>query len=332
MTRLNYPLLFHPVYKDYLWGGCRIPRKYHRAPQPGTCAESWEISDRPEGMSVVANGWFAGWKLGKLVARFPGQLVGEGFTGKRFPLLIKLIDAKLRLSVQVHPAEESADATHGEPKTEMWYVLGARPGAKVFVGLRKSVTGKSFDDAVRSGALAGILNPVRVRPADAVFVPGGTIHCIGEGVLLLEVQQNSNTTFRVYDWDRAGSDGSGRPLHVADAKKSMIWSGRTGPKPGKVRRRVVGGDGRSKVWEVLDCSSFRIERLDLSQSLAAANDSRSFHAFFVVDGKVRISAGHGRVTAKAGVSCLIPAAVDKYSLSPVGGNARVIRISLGRNG
>ncbi|MEI6809451.1 MAG: type I phosphomannose isomerase catalytic subunit, partial [bacterium] len=246
MTNLIYPLLFQPVYKDYLWGGNRIQKKYGRKIPPGTYAESWEISDRPEGMSVVTNGRFAGRSLGSLVTEFGARLVGDDFAGRRFPLLIKLIDARLRLSVQVHPSDANAAAVKGEPKTEMWYVLDACAGARAFVGLKKAVTGKSFDLAVRTGCLASMLKPVKMETDSAILVPGGTVHSIGEGLLILEVQQNSNTTFRVYDWGRVGQDGKARPLHVAEAKKSIIWAGRS---PVRARLRVTARAGRNIVRE-----------------------------------------------------------------------------------
>lgn len=327
MTHLNYPLLFEPVYKDYLWGGNRIPKRYGRQVPPGTYAESWEISDRPEGMSVVTNGRFAGRSLGCLVTEFGAKLVGDDFTGKRFPLLIKLIDAQLRLSVQVHPSDENATAVKGDPKTEMWYVLDAKAGGKVFVGFKKAVTRKCFDLAVSKGNLASMLKPVKMGADTAILVPGGTVHCIGEGLLLLEVQQNSNTTFRVYDWDRVGPDGKARPLHVAEAKKSISWSGRT---PVRARLRVTAREGLNVVSEVLACRHFRVESLALVEPFAAANDGRSFHALFVANGAAIIRAGRCSVTVKCGTSCLIPASIGKYTISPLSATARVLRITLGR--
>lgn len=329
MTSLNYPLLFQPVYKDYLWGGDRIRRTYGRSLPPGTCAESWEISDRPEGMSVVTNGRLAGRSLGELVKEFGERLVGTGCACGRFPLLIKIIDSRLRLSVQVHPADENAAAVNGEPKTEMWYVLRAGAVARVFVGLREAVTKAGFEAAACSRDFEKMLEPVRVRPADAILVPGGTVHCIDEGLLLLEVQQNSNTTFRLHDWDRAGANGEKRPLHIGQAMRSVLWTGRP---PAKARRRVLARHAGNTVWDVLECRHFHVERLDLAQPFRAGNDGRSFHAFFVTDGVAGIRGGRCGVTAKAGTSCLMPAVVGKYTISPLKGTARVLRISLGRQG
>lgn len=327
MTSLNYPLLFQPVYKDYLWGGNRIARKYGRALPPGVYAESWEISDRPEGMSIVTNGRLAGLSLGYLVKKFGTRLVGSACTCDRFPLLIKIIDAQSRLSVQVHPADANAAEVNGEPKTEMWYVLGAKTGARVLVGLKKAVTRETFAEAVRLRKLARALRPVPVRADDAILVPGGTLHCIDAGLLLLEVQQNSNTTFRVYDWDRVGADGKERTLHIPEAKRSMVW---TESPPDKARRHISARSGRNTVWAVLECRHFRVERLDLAAHFMASSDGRSFNAFFVTEGAVEIRAGRSCVKAEAGVSCLLPAAVRRYTLTPTGRRARILRISHGR--
>lgn len=327
MSNLNYPLLFLPVYKDYLWGGERIVRKYGRAEACKPCAESWEIADRPEGMSVVKNGPLAGKTLCELVRTFGRSLTGTCSKGDRFPLLVKIIDAHLRLSVQVHPADENAVALGGEPKSEMWYVLSAGAGARVFAGFKSGVTREVLTTAIKSKQFGRILQSVPVKASDAIMVHGGVVHCIDAGSLLLEVQQNSNTTYRVYDWDRAGADGKKRPLHIAEAMRSIIWSDQG---QAKSARHMVSRECGNTIWNILECKHFRIERLDLSGSFQAKNDGSSFHAFFVAAGAVDIRAGHCGVPACAGVSCLMPAAVKKYTLTPIDGKARVLRISLGR--
>ena len=318
-----YPLKFAPVYKDYLWGGDRISRKYGRKLPAGTYAESWEISDRPEGMSVVTSGSLAGQTLGALVKEFGDRLVGKGASGDRFPLLVKIIDAHARLSVQVHPSDENASSVGGEPKTEMWYVLGARAGAKVFVGFRSGVDRAAFEKAVQQKAAGKTLEPVLVKPADAILVPGGVVHCIDAGLLLLEIQQNSNTTYRVYDWDRTGPDGKPRQLHMAEALRVMTWT--EGGSAKSVRHKSVRA-GRNTVWDVLECPYFRVERLDLGEDFQGENDGRSFHAFFVTDGEVTLDTRQAGVRMKAGVSCLVPASAKRYGLAPVNGTAQVLRI------
>ncbi|MEI6218356.1 MAG: type I phosphomannose isomerase catalytic subunit [bacterium] len=329
MTNIDYPLLFVPVYKDYLWGGDRISRKYGRGDTCKPCAESWEIADRAEGMSIVANGRLAGRTLGALVKEFGSRLTGTDSKGGRFPLLVKIIDAHLRLSVQVHPADENAAELRGEAKSEMWYVLSANRGARVFAGFKPDVNRKILAAAIKRKKFSGILEPIRVKASDAIMVEGGVVHCIDAGSLLLEVQQNSNTTYRVYDWDRAGADGKKRPLHVAEAVRAIIWGGQGET---KTQRRLVSRESGNTVWDVLECRHFHIERLDLSGPFQSCNNGSSFHAFFVVSGGVEIRTGRHSVRAQAGVSCLLPATVKKYALLPMDGTAKVLRISLGRRG
>ncbi|MEI6971530.1 MAG: type I phosphomannose isomerase catalytic subunit [bacterium] len=326
MTRLNYPLLFRPAYKDYIWGGDRLSRKYGRVIHSGVCAESWEISDRPEGMSVVANGPLAGRSLASLVKDFGSGLIGGSCGSDRFPLLMKIIDAREQLSVQIHPADENAGAVNGEAKTEMWYVLDAEAGAVVLAGLKKTVSKRIFTAAAGSRKMAPLLRRVKVRAGDAILVPGGTVHAIGEGLLIFEVQQNSNTTFRLYDWDRTGPDGKQRPLHISEAVRTVLWPGK---RPAKARQRVTVRDGRITVRNVLACPYFRVERIDLGGPFECCNDGRSFHAFFVTEGAVGIRAGRRLVSAGAGMSCLVPASIGRYTLSPATAKAAVLKITLG---
>jgi mannose-6-phosphate isomerase len=317
-----YPLLFEPVYKDYIWGGTRIPVHFNRAPVEGVCAESWEVADRPEGMSIVANGPLRGKTLHALVTSMGTELVGRD-TGGTFPLLIKIIDAEQRLSVQVHPDNEAAAACGGEPKTEMWYVLDARPGATLFAGLRDGVDRAAFEAAIQRQDLEPMLNPWEVRAGDAVFIPGGRVHAIGEGVLCLEVQQNSNTTYRVYDWGRVGADGRPRELHVDRALRVIRWQD---DQPLLVR--TPPALGRDTAHPVVQCPYFKVERLDMSRPLALDHDGSSFQVLFPVAGALAVKGGNEPVRVEMGTSCLVPAALRECTIEP-DGVASVIRITLG---
>lgn len=321
-TATTYPLLFHPVYKDYIWGGNRISREFNRNTRLPTCAESWEVSDRPEGMSLVANGEHAGTSLHELVTRMGTDLVGVANDVTRFPLLIKILDAKKRLSVQVHPNNKNAQSLQAEPKTEMWYVLDAEPDAIVYAGLTPGTTRESFEQAMAEGTLVSMLNAITVKQGDVVFIPGGTIHAIAEGCLLLEVQQNSNTTYRVYDWDRVGADGKPRELHVEKALAAINWDETTRPNTDPI---IIQKAESNTLWELVACPYFRIMRHDLSAPELVTNDGQSFHALFVESGQVRVSIGDCSETLPAGTSCLIPASVGEYELVPVK-DARVVRI------
>ncbi len=317
-----YPLLLKPVYKDYIWGGTRIPRVFQRPLPPGIYAESWEVSDRPEGRSIVVNGPLADTPLADLIRVHGSALLGVA--GPTCPLLVKLIDARERLSVQVHPDDQSAPLCQGEAKTEAWHVLQADPGAAVFAGLMPGVTEKVFRDALSATRLEPCLKRIPVRAGDTIFIPGGRIHAIGEGCLLLEVQQNSNTTYRVYDWNRLGNDGRPRELHVGKAFQVIRWDDNGDPRT--TPRRVTYADGTTSL-ELVASSYFRLEQLDLRNSQTCRHDGHGFHTLFTSAVAVSIEYEGGRVTVPFGRSCLIPAAIREYRLTPVTPGP-VLRISL----
>lgn len=304
-----YPWRFRPQYKDYLWGGDRIIRHFHRNEPPGVYAESWEVSTRPEGPSVICNGPCAGTPLADAL---PG-----------FPLLLKLIDARDTLSVQVHPDNASAARFGGEPKTEMWYVLAADPGACVYCGLKPGVDQPVLRAALASGRVGDLLERIPVTAGDAVFVPGGRVHAIGGGCLLFECQQNSNTTYRLYDWDRVGPDGKPRPLHIEESIRVIDWSAAAPPKLKPRRLRAPGRNGRMLV---LDTTFFRMERLDLVEAWRTPSRRRAFDVYFVADGTVEIRAPGFRETAAAGTTYLVPEGVREMEMVPRPG-AVVLRVT-----
>ncbi len=316
-----YPLKFYPVYKDYPWGGSRIPETYHRDVPPGIYAESWEIADRDDGMGVVSNGPLAGQTLREVLQAAPTEILGSGSKGSKFPLLVKLIDSKQKLSVQVHPNDRTAAEFGGEAKTEMWYLLGDNP-TQVYCGLKDGTTRESFLRAIEDGTSGETLRPVPVQKDSAVFVPGGRVHAIDDGCLILEIQQNSNTTYRLYDWGRMGNDGKPRDLHIDQAIKVIDWNDREDP---LVEPRLLVDTDAFQCWEVLKCEYFRLERLLFSQPLEVPMSGKTFHALFVAEGEAEIEWDGGNDTAKAGESILIPSALSAYTLS---GNATVLRITI----
>jgi len=325
MNNELYPLLFQPVYKDYLWGGNRLARCFDRTGTPPVCAESWELADRPEGMSIVINGTLKGQSLHALVESFGPALLGEGASESTFPLLVKLIDARQDLSVQVHPDERSAPLTGGEPKTEMWYVLEADPAAVIYAGLKPGITRARFEEALRLQHLeTEALAVIPAKPGRAIFVPGGRPHAIGAGCMLLEVQQNSNTTYRVYDWNRTDAQGRTRELHLEQAMQVMDWKN---AQPEVNSPRPLPQTTPNAYAAIIQCPFFNTVRIALSAPEPVTHDARSFHAFFVVSGSVLIGAGGTVASAGKGTTCLIPAAATHYTLTPVGGPAVVIRIT-----
>jgi len=212
---------------ERVWGGRNLERLYAKGLPPGVAiGESWEVADRPPAVSVIANGPLAGHDLRWLMANHAEELLGHRRTrADQFPLLVKLLDAEQTLSIQVHPPPAAAAKLGGQPKTEMWYVVEAKPGAAVWAGLRPGVSREAFERRLRSGAVTEFLLRWPVRAGDAMFLRSGQVHAIGEGVVIIEVQQNSDTTYRVFDWNRLGTDGRPRPLHVDEALASIDFDG-----------------------------------------------------------------------------------------------------------
>jgi mannose-6-phosphate isomerase len=242
----------------------------------------------------------------------------------RFPLLIKIIDSKQSLSVQVHPHDRDVDSVGGEAKTEMWYVLAADSGARVFAGLKSGVDRQQFEVAIADERADELLSSVPVKAGDAIYIPGGRVHAIDSGCLLLEVQQNSNTTYRVFDWGRLGNDGKPRPLHIEEALKVIDWNDAESAlvTPGE----PMGANG-STVAEIVSCPYFKVERLEISSLSEVHNDGQSFHAYFTTSGSVTVDTGEGVERTGPGASCLIAACVSNYTLLPEDGAAQMIRVS-----
>ena len=326
MTTTAYPLLLQPVYMDYIWGGNRISQRYGRLNTPKVCAESWEIADRPEGMSTVINGAHKGRTLQDLVKSMKHDLLGKKVNSDRFPLLIKMIDAKKDLSVQVHPNNKNASLTSGEAKTEMWYILDAEPNAMIYAGMKPGITQPAFEAALAANSLEStVLAKVPAKPGRTIFVPGGRIHAIGAGCLLLEIQQNSNTTYRVHDWGRVGKDGTPRELHLEKALKVIDWNNSS---PELMPARPLESESNNQWWSIIDCPFFKTNRIELRHPEEVSHDGSSFHALFVTKGTALIGANGIMASAKAGTSCLVPAAATNYTITPLAGSATVIQITL----
>jgi mannose-6-phosphate isomerase len=321
MNTTLYPLTFEPVYKDYIWGGDRIREVFHRDLPPGRRAESWEVSDRPEGMSIVRNGPLAGVTLQKLVAERGADLIGSA--AGRFPLLVKIIDAKDRLSVQVHPDDENAPACGGDAKTEMWYALDAPPGTQVYAGLVEGTTEARMRSALADHKVPSLLKTVPLVTGEAVFVPGGRVHAIDANNLLLEVQQNSNTTYRLYDWGRVGTDGKPRELHVEDSLRVIRWSDTA---PVKCAPQAEKGCSGNAWWRILACPYFFMRRLDLARP-EPMKCNGGFHVLFAAAGRVTLEWGGGAETIGTGTSCLVPASLQDYRVVPVSPAASILVIT-----
>lgn len=313
MPNLTGPLLFAPIYRDYPWGGDRIPKLFGRKLPPGRYAESWEISAHPDGVSIVQEGPFSGISLPDLVARFRSALVGSAGPADRFPLLIKLIDARETLSVQVHPNERTAPLSGGEPKTEMWYVLHAEPGACVYLGFAKGVTRRDVEYAIRDQTLEQILVRHPVRVGQAIYVPGGCVHAIGAGCLMLECQQTSNTTFRLYDWNRIGPDGRPRELHIDAAFRAIDWD--------QVSDRNLAPleppNPHPEFFSCVKSPFFEVCAIYLDRSGRELDGGgKTFHVLFSPSSPLQIESGEGISNIPRGRAVLVPATGGPFRIIP----------------
>ena len=224
-VHLTGPLAFEPIFMERIWGGRRLESEFGKKfPPNARIGESWEIVDRAEAQSVVRNGAMRGKTLHELWTQDRRLIFGEVPDTPRFPLLVKLLDTQEKLSLQVHPPEKIATKLGGEAKTEFWYVATADPGAALYLGFCRSMTGEKFKEALRDGTAASHVQEIRVKAGDAMFLPAGRFHAVGAGNLLVEIQQNSDTTYRVFDWNRVDQDGKPRQLHIDQALQCIDFN------------------------------------------------------------------------------------------------------------
>ena len=310
------PLLFTPVLKDYIWGGRNLEKLGRTLPQEGIIAESWEIAAHKDGDTTVIHGEHAGKTLSALTRELGLDLIGTNnawaFQRDKFPLLIKLLDANRQLSVQVHPNDAFALENEGNElgKTEMWVVLHAEPGAKIQFGVKKGTTPKAFRQGIEQGNLEPHLHYLPVKTGDHVCVPAGSLHAIMEGLMIAEIQQNSNTTYRVYDWNRVGHDGNPRPLHVDKALQVINFAQQepTLPTP----KRITQDNGVTR-WELCRNTYFVTERVHLTAGATFKGecDGSTLEIWGLLEGQATIND-----TALTSVQfCLLPAALGKYQVT-----------------
>jgi len=275
---------FQALYQERVWGGRALASALNRT-LPGTqpIGESWEMVDRPEAQSVVVGGSFAGKTLRQLIEAKGAEVMGPSYpAAKPFPVLVKWLDCKDRLSLQVHPPASVAPSLGGEPKTENWYIAETVPGACLIVGLKKGVTREQFEKAMENNTLEQCVHRFPVAAGDSIFVESGRLHAIDAGNLILEIQQNSDTTYRVYDWGRVGLDGKPRKMHVQESLKSIKWDDF---EPTPMRSAPTSGT-------LAECQEFRIRRvlLDRGETLAFAAGEQP-RILSVVSGKLSGKAG-----------------------------------------
>lgn len=315
MTSL-YPLRFEPVLKKRVWGGTALRDLYGKTVEEGVrVGESWEISGLGGDESIVSNGFLAGNTLSELVEVYMSDLTGDSVYerfGDEFPLLVKLIDAVEYLSVQVHPDDEmAASMHHAYGKTEMWHILKAAPGASIFCGFREGIDRDDFLKAVGNGTLPEILNAEPALPGDTFLIPAGMVHAIGPGILLAEIQQPSDITYRIFDWNRTGSDGEKRELHTELASQALKFD-------------LTGGRVQSPEYEINKTSRlvsgnyFTTNILKFNSAIRKDyNLLDSFVILLCTEGRFEINCNEGTEIINAGQTVLVPAMVRDVVLNPM---------------
>jgi mannose-6-phosphate isomerase len=308
-----YPLTFHPIFKERVWGGRNLERLYQKAlPAGKIIGESWEISDRPGDASVIANGPLAGKDLRWLMEHHAEELLGAGKKNVRhFPLLVKILDAQDKLSLQVHPPAHKAAALGGEPKTEMWYIAEAAPEAELFVGLKQSVTRADFERKISEGGVEECFHRHAVKQGDAIFLPSGRVHAIGAGNVIFEIQQNSDTTYRVFDWNRAGLDGKPRELHVAQSLASIDFEDF---EPSLIKS-VYSKNPALKIRVLVDDPLFRVDACMVKRGERFHLRSEGLQILGLLRGGLEITYDELKLELQAGQFALLPASLGRVTLT-----------------
>lgn len=308
------PLKFTPILKRIRWGGRRLGELLGKSIGQGPdYAESWEICDHGVDQSVVAAGPYAGWSLRRLIEQRPQELLGTQAGVSQFPLLVKFLDASDLLSVQVHPDDQQARAFAPQEmgKTEAWIILAADRGSAVFAGLKPGIGEHQLREALETGLVAECLHRVEVAPGDCLLIPAGTVHAIGGGILLAEIQQSSDLTFRLFDWNRVGQDGKPRELHVEQAISCIDFS------RGPVDKLISNGDVETgnTSEDLVRCPFFSIRRLKIDAPLTLADDRRC-HILVGLHGALTCTADEAQQSISMGETVLIPAGGLPAQLRP----------------
>lgn len=307
-----YPLKLKPAFKDYLWGGTRLRDVYGKDCDFDKVAESWELSCHKDGNSVIDNGEAKGMPLAEYIEKEGKAVLGSSCERfENFPVLIKLIDAKDNLSVQVHPDNDYAMRVEGEyGKTEMWYIVDCDEGAELIYGFKDNVSKEEFAERIKNNTLLEITNSVPVKKGDVFFIRSGTLHAIGKGILIAEIQQNSNTTYRVYDYGRVGADGKTRPLHIEKALDVTKLC----PAEPYPMTAPVSEDGYTKQL-LSKCEYFTVYKLDIESHAELCADSTSFESILVLEGEAVIKSENGEITLKKGETAFLPAGLGNYTVN-----------------
>lgn len=327
--KTRYPLFLSGITVPLIWGGHELNSRYGKGDRETNIGESWELTVRPGRDSVIMNGAFAGRTLSQYIAEVGCDVVSADYDGGRFPLLVKLIDAADRLSVQVHPDDAyAARVEHDSGKTEMWYVIDARPGARLVYGLEPGMGARKLGAALEGGNPSGVLHQVEVHAGDVFFIPAGMVHSIGAGILIAEIQQNSDLTYRVYDYGRLGLDGKPRELHIAQALDvvrpftageidALRFCAEKSPDYRPVPAACRDGE------LLAHCDFFRVYRRRVTSPRHLSADASGFHCLLCVGGEALLDMSSDVHQINAGQCVFIPASSGLFTLR---GDATVLEI------
>lgn len=309
-----YPLKFEPILKDKIWGGTKLKSLFNKAAETDKLGESWELSGVENDESVVANGFLAGNNLTELIEIYMGELVGDKVYdtfGLTFPLLFKLIDANENLSIQVHPGDEVAAERHNSfGKTEMWYVLDAEEGAELIIGFSKDCTSEEYLDALDNDKVEELLQHVKVQKGDVFFIPAGLVHAIGKGVVVAEIQQSSDITYRIYDYKRTDDNGNERELHTEEALDVIDFSAAKVPK-------TAYKPNLNEITPLVHCEYFTTNLVRFNAGILRDYSLLdSFVAYMCLDGNFEIEFEGEKTTVNKGDTVLIPSSLNEFFLLP----------------
>ncbi|OUL63064.1 type I phosphomannose isomerase catalytic subunit [Flavobacterium sp. AJR] len=319
MTPKLYPLQFEPILKDRIWGGEKLKTVLNKPITSKITGESWELSTVEGDVSIVANGSLKGKSLTDIIEEFPNEILGakvhEQF-GKQFPLLFKYLDAREDLSIQVHPNDKLAKERHNSfGKTEMWYVMQADENARIIVGFKEDSSKEEYLENLNNNTLVSILDDVKAKPGDVFFLETGTVHAIGAGLVVAEIQQTSDITYRLYDFDRVDAQGNKRELHVDLALDAINYN--------KVDTYKEYQKKTNESNVVVDCSYFTTNFISLDGQVEVSKSGETFTVYMCIEGSFEIEYDGNKLTYKKGDTVLVPAALNKFILN---GKASILEI------
>ncbi|WP_369765583.1 type I phosphomannose isomerase catalytic subunit [Flavobacterium sp. WC2429] len=319
MNKMVYPLQFDPILKDRIWGGEKLKTILNKPIESKITGESWELSTVEGDVSVIANGEFKGKSLTEVIEELPNEILGTEVHkrfGKQFPLLFKYLDAREDLSIQVHPNDELAKKRHNSfGKTEMWYIMQADPDSRIIVGFKEKSNANEYLEHLKNKTLLSILDDVEVKEGDVFFLETGTVHAIGAGLVVAEIQQTSDITYRIYDFDRVDAQGNTRELHIDLALEAINYD--------KVEAYRSYKKDENVSNTIVNCPYFTTNFIPLEDTVTVSKTGNSFTVYMCVDGEFELEYDMNIYTYKKGETVLIPAAMDYYVIT---GKASILEI------